>query len=521
MNSSSSHIPRIFVLDDDAGIFRLECRALERAGYQASGAVSYDEAKVLIQNQMPDLLVLDYNLGGPQSGLDFFRHTRQTIGNIPAVLVTGFSDEGRAIEALRAGISDVIPKAHDYLDYLPEAVGRVLQQVKASRELANAQAASLAKDRFLAILSHELRTPLTPALSAVQSLQAMSDLPADAHDALAMVRRNIEMEVCLIDDLLDLTRVARGKLRLQFSLTDIHEKLRNAIVTVDDEARAKGLTIATDFRSAHPNVEGDPTRLQQIFWNLLKNAVKFTPAGGSILVRTQDLAKENKIAIEIEDTGIGIEADFLPHIFDAFNQGSADTPRKFGGLGLGLNICKALVEAHGGKISVSSPGVNRGARFIVELPLRSMSDSAANQRIAALPALSAPQLDKQGHSAEARILLVDDHHDTAYVLAKLLRRAGHHVTATDSVGSALKAAGTENFDVVISDIGLPDGSGLDLMRQLRSRFNIQGIAMSGFGTEQDQMRSRDAGFREHLVKPINLDSLLDAVRRSAENKAAC
>lgn len=515
MSTPSSNIPHVFVLDDDEGIFRLQCRALERAGYHVSGAVTFEEGKKFLQSQTPNLLVLDYNLGTGRSGLDFYREARQTIGDVPAVLVTGFSDEGRAIEALRAGISDVIPKTQNYLDYLPEAVGRVLKQVKSAGELASTRAASHAKDQFLAILSHELRTPLTPALTAVQSLQTMEEIPADARETLGIIRRNIEMEVCLIDDLLDLTRISRGKLRLQFSSTDIHEKLRNAISTVEDEARAKGVSISTDFHCHHPSIKADPTRLQQIFWNLLKNAVKFTPPGGSVAVRTRDSASKSEILVEIADTGIGIEPDAIPHIFDAFNQGNPDTPKKFGGLGLGLNICKALVEAHSGAITARSPGLNQGASFTVELPLTDPVQAPERPASQSSPRTAGSTTSEpDSASREARILLVDDHQDTAHVLAKMLRRAGHHVTATDSVGSALKAAGTEQFDIIISDIGLPDGSGLDLMRQLRSRSNIQGIAMSGFGMEEDLRRSHDAGFGEHLVKPITLDSLLAAVNRT-------
>lgn len=508
--ATSSDPQHVFVLDDDEGIVRLERKALERRGYRVTAASNLTAAEAAVAGDLPQLLVLDYSLAGTESGLDFYRRVRDRLGDLPAILVTGFSDEGRAIEALRAGIRDVIPKVGDYLDYLPDAVNRVLTQVRAARELAEAQAASRAKDRFLAILSHELRTPLTPVLTAVQMLQASPDLSPDAHETLALIRRNVEMEARLIDDLLDITRISRGKLILQESSTDLHEKLANAMRTIEDDVRGKQLTLVTDLRATRTRLSADPTRLQQVFWNLLKNAVKFTAEGGTVTVSTAD-APNGCVRVEVADTGVGIAPAAIGRVFDAFEQGGAEITRQFGGLGLGLNISKALVEAHGGKIGVHSDGLGRGARFAVELPVRAAAPDGAG----ADPQIHPPDARVEGQqvSLKPRILLVEDHPDTAAMMAKILRRLGHHVTTADGVASALQVAASERFDVVVSDIGLPDGSGLDLMRQLLARHPVKGIALSGFGMEQDILRSRDAGFLEHLVKPIDIEQLKKTLQK--------
>ncbi len=500
----------VFVVDDDEGILLLQRRALERAGYRVTTASSAEEAESAVARSDPDLLVLDYSLGGGLSGLDFYRSLRRRSADVPAILVTGFSDEGRAIEALRAGVRDVIPKVGDYLDYLPEAVGRVLAQVQSAQALAEAEAASRAKDQFLAILSHELRTPLTPVLTAVHMLLSSSDLPAHARETMEIVRRNVEMEARLIDDLLDLTRISRGKMQLQPSPTDLHEKLLNALQTVQDDVRGKRLELSKDFRATLTTVNADPTRLQQVFWNILKNAVKFTPEGGKVFIRTAD-AGDGRVRIEVTDTGIGIAPESLGRIFDVFEQGGKEVTRQFGGLGLGLNISKALVEAHGGRITAASAGIGQGATFAVELTACAPSPLSKGQPCAAPPgANGSPPTDGR---RVPRVLLVEDHRDTATMMARLLRRSGHHVTTADSVASALKVAGAERFDVVVSDIGLPDGSGLDLMRQLLVRHALKGIALSGFGMEEDVARSRQAGFIEHLVKPIDVTQLEKALKR--------
>ena len=376
-----------------------------------------------------------------------------------------------------------------------------LEQAKALAETASA-----AKDQFLAVLSHELRTPLTPVLTTVQMIEAQSGLPPDLRESITMIRRNIELETRLIDDLLDLTRLTHGKLQLQLTQVDLHQKLRYVLAICDSDIRAKGLALTVDLRAPRRFVRGDPARIQQVFWNLIKNAIKFTPEGGQITVRSTN-APEGSIHIEVIDTGIGIDEPSLLRLFDAFEQGHKDITRLFGGLGLGLTISKALVEQHGGTIAATSEGKGRGATFTVKLPTQpSIEPANVVDLRGALPP----------HPAGCRILLVEDHPDTARVMARLLGRSGYHVRVADSVAAALKASDGERFHLLISDIGLPDGSGLDLMRQLRQKCAIQGIALSGYGMEEDVRRSHEAGFAEHLTKPVNIERLQSTVARLVE-----
>lgn len=424
---------------------------------------------------------------------------------------------GQAFASAAARLAEAEAAERGYRDELERRANELaatnaelLTQANATRALAEAEAAGRAKDRFLAILSHELRTPLTPVLTAVQMLESMDELPPDLKQTLNIISRNVELEARLIDDLLDLTRISRGKLQLQPTPTDLHEKLANALQTVQDEARGKRLNIQFDRGATHTTVMADPTRLQQVFWNLLKNAVKFTPEGGQITMKTFDVAPD-RVGVEISDTGIGIDPEALARIFDAFEQANRQVTRQFGGLGLGLNISKALIEAHGGHIRGSSAGVGKGATFTVELPAIPVSQKA----------VAAPQVSQSttgtSTAPESRnnphVLLVEDHRDTAMMMSRFLRRCGYQVTVADSVASALKTADAEHFDVVVSDIGLPDGSGLDLMRQLIARHSLKGIALSGFGMEEDIRRSKEAGFVEHLVKPINVQQLEAALER--------
>ncbi|HSG39462.1 MAG TPA: PAS domain-containing protein [Thermoanaerobaculia bacterium] len=379
------------------------------------------------------------------------------------------------------------------------------------REAAErAEAASQAKDQFLAVLSHELRTPLTPVLMTTATLAIDPDVPERLRAALTVIRRNVELEARLIDDLLDLTRISRGKIELQLGPVDIHEKLRHVVQNVEAEARSKRLSISLYMEAEHHRTSGDSARLQQILWNLLTNAVKFTPEGGHIDVRTSD-GPDGRVRVEVSDDGIGIEPEMLPRIFNAFEQGGPDITRQFGGLGLGLSISKVLAELHGGLLSVTSGGRGQGSTFILELPLLAADADSGD------PAASA---DAAGDGTSGRrILLVEDHEDTAAVLADFLRLRGYVVHTADSVGAAMRAVAAESYDLIISDLGLPDGSGHDLMRHLRAGAAVRGIALSGYGMEEDIRKSREAGFLEHLTKPVNPLRLEVVIARVLEEAA--
>jgi signal transduction histidine kinase/CheY-like chemotaxis protein len=377
---------------------------------------------------------------------------------------------------------------------------RFEEELRGAKETA--EAASLAKDRFLAMLSHELRTPLTPVLATVNLVESRSDLPEDLRADLATIRRNVEMEARLIDDLLDLTRVNRGKVELRNETIDAHDAIRSALQTCGNEADAKQLQVSLHLDAGVYHVWADAARMQQVFWNLLKNAIKFTPAGGRIDVRTFNTG-ERMLEVEVIDTGIGIDPEMLPKLFDEFEQGERTITQRYGGLGLGLAISKALVHMQGGTLTASSAGRGQGATFKLVLPA-----SYSPSRPAAVP--HAPTRSESASSAV--ILLVDDHPDTLNVMSRLLRHGGYQVITANSVAAALSAAEKNKIDLLVSDIGLPDGSGLDIMRGLGDGMKTPGIALSGFGMDDDVRKSREAGFVRHLTKPISFKVLAQTIK---------
>jgi two-component system CheB/CheR fusion protein len=314
-----------------------------------------------------------------------------------------------------------------------------------------------------------------------------------------MIRRNVELEARLIDDLLDLTRISKGKVQLSLEVVDAHSLLRNALEICQADIDHKNLSLQTDFSARKVWLEADPARLQQIFWNLIKNAVKFTPEGGRLGISTGN--ENGQFRVEVSDNGMGIDADTLPKIFNAFEQGERT---RLGGLGLGLAISKALVETHHGTLTAESAGRDQGATFAASFPVL---ETDAATIAASAPASPVPR-------KAMRVLLVDDHVDTNRSLTQLLRRRGYHVQAAHSVQSALELAEHERFDVLVSDIGLPDGSGVDLMQALKTKHPIFGIALTGFGMEEDLRRSHDVGFHHHLIKPVDLNKLDSLIQQA-------
>ena len=428
-------------------------------------------------------------------------------------VVTPIVDEGGVLR----GFTKVARDITERMEY--EA------QLRRARDTA--EAASRAKDEFLAVLSHELRTPLTPVLSMAQVLERDASLPPRVHEAVTMIRRNVELEARLIDDLLDLTRVARGKMEFNFVNVDAHDGIRHVLDMCVDEARAKGVELTLNLLPQAIHVRADAARLQQVMWNLLKNAIKFTPAGGRVHVVTdlagvddEEPATPDRLRISVRDTGVGFEQALLPRLFDAFEQGGQSVTRQFGGLGLGLTISRAIVEQHGGNIVAHSEGAGRGAAFTVELPVVKREEATPSRRaVASTPAERIDGVQPVQPSADEapfKILLVEDNLDTIGVMSMVLRMAGFEVRTATSVGEALKAASAERPDLLVSDIGLPDGSGLDLMRQIRNQMPLPGIALSGYGMEEDRRRSRDAGFVAHVTKPIDIATLERVVREVAD-----
>lgn len=381
------------------------------------------------------------------------------------------------------------------------------------RAKEEAEAANIAKDNFIATLSHELRTPLTPVLALLGSWEMLRAFPPELREDLEMIRRNVDLEARLIDDLLDLTRIVRGKIAMHLEVLDVQKLLDSVVTMYSSEIQNKKLDLRLVPRATGCFVRGDPGRLQQAFWNVLKNAVKFTPQGGSIEIATRNDA-DGKIQIIITDTGVGMGEEMLRRLFLPFEQ---ETPGRYGGLGLGMAITKTLLEAQEGTIEATSAGPGRGTVFIITLPsVEAPTEGQAPERAS----------DGGGEAAgEApnryRVLLVEDHHDTARVLARLLRGNGHEVTTAHSVAGGLAALRGQGFDVVVCDIGLPDGTGIDLIREVRQEHGLQmpAVALTGFGMEEDVSRTRAAGFNDHLTKPVNFVRLEETIQRACKRGA--
>lgn len=402
------------------------------------------------------------------------------------------------------------------LDITERKRAEALQQAQEAAEMA-----SRSKDRFLAVLGHELRAPLNPVLMSVSTLLDDEELAPRLRPTLEMIRRNVAMEARLIEDLLDLSRIGRDSMRLDFRPIDAHESIRQSTESFHGELAADGLELVVDLKAPAHHVRADPARLQQVIGNLIQNAVKFTPAGGTITVRSRnvDAAGDGngdhphgarlRLVVEVVDTGMGFEAQILPRIFEAFEQGDDPLRRRSAGLGLGLAISRSLAQAHGGTLTAASPGKGKGSSFTLELPTIPRPD----------PEVTTATTTARGSPRPMRILLVEDNQDVLRHLALTLGLRGHEVCAVGRMAEALAKATSAGFDLVISDIELPDGNGLDLLRHLGDRA-VPAIAMSGYGSEDDVLQSLAAGYHEHLTKPVDIHRLDEAIRRVTVERSA-
>lgn len=408
------------------------------------------------------------------------------------------AERGRAVLDAKGEVTRFIGTMLDITDAKTAEI--LLERAKNEAEEANR-----AKDRFLAMLSHELRTPLTPVLMTIASLRRQPDLSDDFRHDLEVLQRNVELEALLIDDLLDLTRIAHGKLELHSDAVDIHGTIEHALGISAGDLTGKKIHVTRRFDAREHHCWADPARLQQVFWNLIKNSAKFTPGGGHLDISTRN-NDAHQIIIEIADSGIGITPELMPRIFDAFEQGGAVITSKYGGLGLGLAISKRVVDLHHGVITARSDGPERGAIFTVTL--NAMETSMLEGPVLFLESEPAP-------IKHIQILFVEDHEDTARVLSRILKNAGFDVSHAGTLAEARELAAGRRFDLLISDVGLPDGSGLELMQDLRDAQGLRGIALSGFGTEDDVAASAAAGFAAHLTKPVDWERLRAEIERLA------
>jgi PAS domain S-box-containing protein len=369
------------------------------------------------------------------------------------------------------------------------------------------------KDEFLAIVSHELRTPLNPILGWSQLMATGTMTPERMTQGIETIKRNAKLQAQLIDDLLDVSRILRGKLDLNVMAINLETIIRSALATVQLSAEARAIEIETEFPAKIGQVSGDVGRLQQIIWNLLSNAIKFTPEGGRVTVTLKQV--DNQAEIQVRDTGQGISAEFLPFVFDRFRQAENATTRKFGGLGLGLAIVRHLTEIHGGTVAVSSAGEGQGATFSVKLPLINRSTSKP------------PKNDSSNRTAtnplqNIRILIVEDEPDSRELLTLVLQQQGAEVIPTASAREALDALNDYTFNLIISDIGMPEMDGYTLMTQIRALpqvRNLPAIALTAHAGEVDRQRSLDVGFQQHIAKPINIPESLKIIKQLLRKKA--
>jgi PAS domain S-box-containing protein len=359
--------------------------------------------------------------------------------------------------------------------------------------------ATRAKDKFLAVLSHELRTPLAPVLMGISALTKPGKVCPSCYPILAMIVDNIQLEARLIDDLLDISRITRGQLEYKFQITDLHTLIEHAVEICRPEITAKDHQLRLDLAAPRHHVEGDPARLQQVIWNLVTNGVRYTPRGGQIAVETASQGNDH-IKVTISDDGEGIEPKDMPRLFQAFERGYAATFSHARGLGLGLALARSIVEAHNGRIKASSKGRGKGCTFAIML-----------KTVRPTEVVKSRSLSENQTTRCLKILLAEDNAATLDVTARVLRQKGHDVTVATCLRRALEAA-DKCFDVVVSDIDLGDGSGLELIRHIRARSKIPGIAISGYATEEDVRQSLQAGFSIHLAKPITLETLEKAIR---------
>jgi two-component system, chemotaxis family, CheB/CheR fusion protein len=382
---------------------------------------------------------------------------------------------------------------------------RLLHSEQEARDVA--ERANQIKDEFLATLSHELRNPLNVILGYSELFLRMPEIDESSRlrKMAEALRRNAQSQSQLINDLLDLSRLQRGKISLNHETVSLTAIIDNAVETVRTEAAAKGIEIRLNVTDQFLLVDGDRLRLQQIAWNLLNNAVKFTPAGGNININLN--CEDQNAVLTVEDTGQGIDPSFLPHVFEMFRQADSSNSRKHGGMGIGLALVQQLVHLHGGTIASESEGTNRGSRFTVRLPLT--NDAASHTPTTAAP-LRLTAL------ANTHFLIVDDSEDTIAMLDQLLKLSGAIVTTASNGADALRIASEREFDVILSDISMPEMDGFEFLKRLRQipdRQNVPVIAITGFGRTDDIERARAAGFHFHLTKPLNINALTDVLER--------
>jgi signal transduction histidine kinase len=527
---------KVLLVDDDARNLDALESVLASPDIILIRAQTSDEALLRLIESPFAAIVLDVQM--PEtSGLELARliKQRKQSRDIPIIFMTAYYLEDQdVLSGYRVGAADYLLKPFNPLilkskiNVFVDLYRKNIELAQANRDLEKAEEAmkqannrlecrvqertaelvlaNRAKDDFLAMLSHELRTPLGPALLLASESAKDPAIPEIIRRRFGAIAKHVELEGRLIDDLLDLTRIANGKLHLERKPVAVHSAIEDVLEIVEEEIKKKQICISLNLMAEHCAISCDPTRARQIFWNVIKNAIKFTPEKGKISVETSSNAGSGRLSVKVTDTGIGLTENEIGSIFDAFSQGDfADLERhRFGGLGLGLTIARRLVELQSGTIRAESPGRNQGATFTIEFPYLK---PAENQFPALLKPIAGPKTARRSLS----ILVVEDDKPTQETLFQLLTRREHRVMVAGSLTEARNISCNGKFDVVLSDVGLPDGTGYTLMAELRDNFGLKGIALTGYGAGQDIENARKAGFIAHLTKPIHVESLEKAL----------
>lgn len=519
---------RLMVVDDEESLRITTAAILEKEGYTVDVASSGNEAVELLAGADYDLVLTDLHMEGGE-GLMVLNEIRRNAPLTISVVLTGFASVESAIAALQEGAYDYLVKPCD-IETMKHTIRRgvehrrlMLAEQKARADLEELNRdlekriaertselthlnfelaeANRAKDVFLATLSHELRTPLTPVVGWIKLLRSGNLDNKSIAQALDAIERNAWLQARLIDDLLDTSRIATGKLQFEPRPIDLNTAVKAALDTVLAMAASRTIELRVQLSPSTLVVMGEPVRLQQIAWNLLSNAIKFTDPGGKVTVTTQMEGREACLAVI--DSGVGIAPDFLPHVFDRFRQADGSTSRRHGGLGLGLAIADALAKMHGGRLDAQSEGVGTGSSFAFHIGL------VAGESLAAEKEESKPRSLR-----DMSVLVVEDSEDTLTLLSTMFRQQGLHVIQASSAVEALDAASSNPPDIVISDIGMPDVDGYEFLQQLKQIPGMDGvpaIAISGYASEEDRRKALGVGYLALMPKPINVDALFDLI----------
>ena len=534
LNDAGAFVPilkeaRLLVVDDEESLRITTAAIFEKEGYIVDTASSGDEAIDLMSKSDYDLVLTDLHMEGGD-GLSVLNRVRQTAPLTISVVLTGFASVESAIAALQEGAYDYLikpcdietmkhtirrgvehrrlmlaeQKARSDLQQLNLDLERRIEERTAELRRLNVELADAnrAKDVFLATLSHELRTPLTPVVGWIKLLRSGTLDEKSVSQALDAIERNAWLQSRLIDDLLDTSRIATGKLHFEPKPTDLNVVVKSAVDTVRTSAAARNIELSETLYPASLVVMGEPVRLQQIAWNMVSNAIKFTDPGGKVTIITG--FERTEAYLTVIDTGIGIEPEFLPHVFDRFRQADGSTSRRHGGLGLGLAIADALAKMHGGRMEAESEGVGHGATFTLRVdlaPTGKVVPETVYQKVHSLQGLD--------------VLIVEDSPDTLLLLGTLFRREGATVTTAASAAEALQSAVTKRPNIIVSDIGMPEVDGYQLLEQLRmlpGLSEVPAIAISGYASEEDRERALSVGYLALVAKPVDIDSLFSLIQ---------